>query len=327
MKRPFAKKSFTYVFFLVIIVFGAFGCTTKEITDTSPMLAVIEGQWWQVTGNPDLGKYTSENQEPVDFGIWQAADGTWQLWSCIRNTKCGGHTRLFYRWEGKNITDTNWEPKGIAMMSRPEYGEPKGGLQAPHVVLYKGKYWMAYGDWNNICLAVSEDGKNFERVLNKKKSAALFTEGPGVNTRDAMLLFTRGKWHCYYTAGPSKKGHVFCRTSKDLKHWSDSKIVAYGGIAGTGWASAECPHVVELTPGNYYLFRTQYYGPGAQTSLYFSRDPFNFGINDDSYYLCRFNMAAPEIVKVGQQYYVASLNLNLDGIRIAKLDWKTADSP
>ena len=63
---------------------------------------VIEGDWWQVASNPDLGKYNDPNQQPVDFAVWQARDGTWQLWSCIRNTKAPGHTRLFYRWEGKS---------------------------------------------------------------------------------------------------------------------------------------------------------------------------------------------------------------------------------
>ena len=46
----------------------------------------IEGEWWQISGNPDLGKFTTDRQQPVDFAIWQAADGTWQLWSCIRST-------------------------------------------------------------------------------------------------------------------------------------------------------------------------------------------------------------------------------------------------
>ena len=48
----------------------------------------------------------------MDFAIWQAEDGTWQLWSCIRQTKCGGKTRLFYRWEGKALTDADWTPRG-----------------------------------------------------------------------------------------------------------------------------------------------------------------------------------------------------------------------
>ena len=52
----------------------------------------IDGEWWSVADNPDLGECTTPRQEPVDFGVWQAADGTWQLWSCIRNTSCGDHT-------------------------------------------------------------------------------------------------------------------------------------------------------------------------------------------------------------------------------------------
>ncbi|MGA2914705.1 MAG: hypothetical protein ABSE89_01615 [Sedimentisphaerales bacterium] len=286
------------------------------------LMPVIDGQWRQIAGNPDLGQFTDSNQQPVDFAIWQAADGSWQLWSCIRGTKCDGHTRLFFRWEARHITDADWTPMGIAMMAEPEYGEPAGSLQAPHVVKHKNKYWLVYGDWNDICLAVSTDGKTFKRVLKKNNSAALFNEGgPEVNTRDPMLLRAKNKWFCYYTACPDKKGYVFCRTSSDLKKWSDSKIVAFGGSADAGWASAECPHVVELEKHDYYLFRTQFYGPGAQTSVYYSTDPLNFGINDDSHFVCKFNIAAPEIIKDGDQYYIAALNPNLDGIRIAKLKW------
>jgi hypothetical protein len=272
---------------------------------------VIDGEWRQVAGNPDLGKYTTDKQQPVDFAIWQAADGTWQIWSCIRETAIGGHTRLFHRWEGKNITDANWQPMGIVMMS------PANGLQAPYVIKHKNKYYMFYGDWKDIWLAESKDGKKFKDIKT------LFNEGgEKVNTRDPMIIQTKDKWLCYYTACPNEKGYVFCRTSDDLKNWSDSVVVAYGGKGGNYWASSECPHVVEPTPGNYYLFRTHYYGPGAKTSVYYSKNPFYFGIDDDSHLVCSFNLAAPEIVKVGQQYYIAALNLNLDGIRIAKLKWQ-----
>ena len=97
----------------------------------------IDGPWWQVAGNPMDHKYSTEKQEPVDFAVWQAADGSWQLWSCIRNTTAGGKdgkTRFFYGWEGKNLTDADWKPKGIAMEPDPSVGETPGGLQAPHVV-------------------------------------------------------------------------------------------------------------------------------------------------------------------------------------------------
>jgi len=29
----------------------------------------IEGQWWRISGNPDLGRFTTDRQQPVDFAI------------------------------------------------------------------------------------------------------------------------------------------------------------------------------------------------------------------------------------------------------------------
>ena len=304
----------------ILVLLNIFLLSAAKAAQTSDIyVPVVEGDWWQVAGNPDLGKYTDPNQQPVDFAVWQAEDGSWQLWSCIRNTKTPGHTRLFYRWEGRSLTDSNWATMGIAMMSDKKFGEPLNGLQAPHVVKWNGEYWMAYGDWDHICLAKSKNGKDFERVTGLGSSSAIFTEGSGNNPRDAMLLFTNGKWRCYYTAFPAGHGYDFCRTSDDLVHWSDSMVVAYGGKAGNNPYSAECPHVVEFKPGCYFLFRTQFYGPGAQTSVYRSTNPLNFGIDDDSYFVCKMNVAAPEIINHNGQYYIAALNLNLDGIRIAKL--------
>jgi len=47
-------------------------------------------------------------------------------------------------------------------------------------------------------------------------------------------------------------------------------LVAAGGQSGSGNFSAECPFVVELEPGQFYLFRTQIYDKNQQTSVYFS---------------------------------------------------------
>ncbi len=128
---------------------------------TKHQIPQIDGEWWPVTGNPDLGAYTRDKQQPVDFAIWQAADGTWQIWSCIRQTKCGGKTRLFYRWEGRQLTDSHWKPMGIAMEADPALGETQGGLQAPYVFKVKDLYHMVYGDWARICLATSADSPTF----------------------------------------------------------------------------------------------------------------------------------------------------------------------
>ncbi len=288
-------------------------------------MPTIEGPWWQVAGNPTDHKYATEKQEPVDFAVWQAADGTWQLWSCLRNTTAGGQgglTRFFYRWEGEHLTDTDWKPMGLAMDADPALGETPGGLQAPHVVRIGQTYHMLYGDWVHICHATSADGKTFTRVVGPDGRTGLFSEGRDVNTRDIMMLHHDGLWYGYYTCHPNRQGMVCARTTRDFTNWSDSTVVAFGGQAGTEFYSAECPHVVEPSPGQLYLFRTQSYVK-PKTSVYFSSDPMMFGINQDArYLLCTLPVAAPEIILHEGRYYIAALNEGrLDGIRIAKLKW------
>jgi len=287
------------------------------------LMPQIDSEWWQIAGNPDLGPLTSKEQQPVDFSIWQATDGTWQLWSCIRGTKCGGKTRLFFRWEGNDLTDKDWRPIGIAMQADPRLGETEGGLQAPHVVKVGDTYYMFYGDFKRICLAKSHKGKVFERVLNDKGQPDLFT-GPYENPRDPMVLVVGNRFYCYYTGQLEREsiGADFCRTSVDLRHWSDPVKVAAGGKSGSGMSSAECPYVVcREDLGLYYLFRTQRYGEHNMSTVYCSRDPLYFGVDDDQYRLGTLPIAAPEIVKYEGQYYIAALMPSLQGIRVVKLRW------
>ena len=286
----------------------------------------IASKWWQVAGNPDLGAYRTPEQQPVDFAVWQAADGTWQLWSCIRHTACGGQTRLLYRWEGADLLGANWQPKGIAMEARVDLGETAGGLQAPHVIKEDGVYTMFYGDWQRICLARSDDGKSFERVLGREGQPDLFS-GPYENSRDPMVLRIGGVFYCYYMghkehAEPASA--VFCRTSSDLLTWSDPVIVSSGGKAAgqTNWfgGDCECPFVVEMD-GVYCLFRNQRYGSDNLNTQYCSPDPLDFGVNDDRFCVGTLPVAAPEIIETEGRYYIASLLPSLKGIRIAELDW------
>ena len=299
----------------------------------------IEGDWWQVSGDPDLGKYTTEKQQPVDFAIWQAADGTWQLWSCIRATSYPGWTRLLYRWEAKQLTDRNWQPMGIAMTSDVKLGEVEGMLQAPYVMRYRDRYLMFYGTGDQIALATSPDGKTFQRRLLPDGTVGMFTDGFG--TRDPMTIRIKGTFYTYYSANPGtvfaagdstasnraslqlKPNADFVRTSTDLVHWSDAKKVAGGGEAGMGSSSAECPFVYyHAKSGYYYLFRTQHYGMNAETRVYRSKDPENFGTDDDRYLVETLAVAAPEIIESQGQLYIAALLPSLKGIQIAKLGWK-----
>jgi hypothetical protein len=317
-KIPGARLTF-------LMVLGAAAAQDLPTVPPGAIVPQIDGEWWTVAHNPDLGKFTSPEQQPVDFAIWQAKDGSWQLWSCIRHTKCGGATRLFYQWEGKRLTDSDWRPIGIAMQADPALGETAGGLQAPHVLRERDVFHMVYGDWERICRAESRDGKKFERVRNERGQPDLFT-GPYGNSRDPMLLKIGTLFHCYYTG--HKQGErfdcaVFCRTSSDLRRWSEPMAVSAGGTAaklGTPGLNAECPFVV-AKDGTYWLFRNMLYGVGERNVQYASTNPLCFGVGDDRDYVGHLAIAAPEVILHDGQYFVAALSTALDGIRIARLKW------
>ena len=317
---------------ILLISIFAFGITVYGNEKSGPVLVPqIDGQWWQVAGSPMEHKYATPKQQPVDFAVWQAADGTWQLWSCIRKTTAGGkggNTRFFYRWEGKNLTDTNWKPMGIAMDGDPSLGEAPGGLQAPHVVKIGRTYHMFYGDWMNICQATSKDGKKFKRLIRDNGKTGIFHEGNGEHARDPMILKVGESYHCYYTAhsmrSPAKyhRGVNYCRTSSDLQNWGSSQVVAEGSAYAKGPYCAECPHIVYLPESKqYYLFNTQRYGRRQHTTVFRSADPLSFGINDNSLEVTTLPVAAPEIILHNGQYYIASLMPSLKGIQIARLKW------
>ncbi len=292
------------------------------VASAAPAVPRISGDWWRIANSPDLGEFNSAQQQPVDFGIWPARDGTWQLWSCIRGTREPGNTRLFYRWEGARLTDVDWKPMGIAMHADPSLGETLGGLQAPFVVRDGERFVMFYGDWANICSQESRDGKVFTRHTAAEGSP-LFGHDAESNTRDPMVLRVGDTWICYYTANPEKRGRVLARTSTDLRKWGAEREVAGPGVAPRDLRySAECPFVVELAADEFYLFYTQVYGAKAHTTVRYSRDPFNFAADDTV--VAELPIAAPEIVQAGGEWFIAALRPDLKGIQIARLKWEPA---
>ncbi len=284
----------------------------------------LEGEWWTIAGNPDLGHYNDDNQQPLDFGIWQAVDGTWQMWSCVRRTRCGGRNRLFYRWQGEKLTDHDWKPMGIAMEADPNFGEYVGGLQAPYVFKHKGEYFMYYGDWVHICMAKSWDGKTFARILQADNLAGMFTDGHKASTRDPMVMAFRNTFYLYYTGVPYGEGAIYCRTSKDLYHWGESKIVSFGGRTGKGPSDAECPFVIYLPEEHcFYLLKAHpsKTGDEYETTVYRSPDPLDFGIDDDRCVVGTLPLEVGRIIFHDRLYYIAALNSDYTGMRMARLKW------
>ncbi|HEX6765238.1 MAG TPA: hypothetical protein VF103_07160 [Polyangiaceae bacterium] len=311
------------LFGLLLLACGETSPAHESGTPNEPsgLRPVVASDFWQIAASPDLGVYDNRPaQQPVDFGIWRAGDGTWQLWSCIRGANVEGGTRLFYRWEGVSLTQADWIPGGIALQSEPSLGELPGCLQAPHVVRIGNEWHMVYGDCEHICHAVSSDGKAFERVIQPSGVTGMFGEGPGQGTRDPMLFVAESEYRVYYTAG---EGVDYVRTSSDLASWSAPTVVARGGSAGIYCCAAECPFVIRpVAGGDFFLFRTQRYGEDAQTSIYRSKEPFDFGIDSDEFLIGTLPLAAPEIIELDGQWFIAALRADLQGIQIARLAWE-----
>ena len=90
----------------------------------------------------------------------------------------------------------------------------------------------------------------------------------------------------------------------------------------TNWHAGdiECPFVVKIDD-KYILFRNVLYGRNNLNFQYSSLNPLDFGDGHDNYMTGSLHVAAPEIVKEGDQYYIVSLKRRLDGMRVAKINF------
>jgi len=281
---------------------------------------VIDGHWWRVCTMPDLGELNGPDrrrQHIVDHGFIRARDGSWQLWACMRGTAVG---RLIYGWQGRSLEEGPWEPRGIVLRAREEYGEhasPEERIGAPFFAVFDDTYYCFYHS-SGIHAMTSEDGIHYTRRLDEKGRSLLYAGGG----RDVMMLKIGGRFFSYSTISTVardgwKRGFVNVRTSEDLEHWSDYTVVCEGGRAGNGPVSSESPFVVFLD-GFYYLFRAT--STDFKTYVYRSPDPYNFGVNDDSKLVAVFPIKAPEIIHHGDRWHVSDL-ADFQGIKLARLRW------
>jgi len=292
---------------------GGLGGFSKQVAAT-PVATTrvpvprIKGTYWQIAPHSPSG-YRWDNGDrdnACDFSIWQAADGTWQLVSCIRSTKSPGKTRLFYRWEGKRITDSLWTAKGIFAEADPNapYCEVRGRMQAPQVFRMNGKYYMIYNSAGAHLMA-SDDGKTFRRTPNATGKYQLFKCG-----RDIGLLDNRavdGRWYAYWV--DNKPGmHLTRSTGKDLLGtWEDRGHLYHPGFF-------ESPFVQPYR-GRYYLFVPNY--------VVVSDDPTDFDkpvltFMEDAKNVSK---AAAEILHdpKADKWYISGYG---KGIYVAEFEWR-----
>jgi hypothetical protein len=303
----------------------------------------LDGPFWLIGDNPDLGSLQGKTQQCVDHHMYQSPDDAWHLWGCIRHTAVG---RVLYHWEGNHLVQHHWRQTGEVLRADQEFGESLGNwrgeewIQSPFFVREGGILYMFYGGHSTgadekgtsvppedprtacqICLMTSTDGRTWERHEDGEGHSRVFS-GPGL-TRDPCLINIAGLWHIYY-AGYDKSSAdagIFMRTSLDLIHWSRWTLVHQDFRYGFGAWGTECPHVVKRG-GYYYLFRTEAYA-AAKTHVFRSEDPADFGIGDaKKHYVGPLAVAAPEIIvdAYGHEYISSSHDL-AGGIRMCKLKW------
>lgn len=290
-------------------------------------IPVPEDDAWCLGQMPDLGELAHpqpQRQDIVDHGFLHLDDGRWLLWGAIRHAR---HGHIICGWEGDCLERGPWTPTGIKLRAERQFGERvsdegKELICAPFFLRINGRYYCYYNS-EGIHLLESNDGRNYQRVLNADGHSRNHIGG-----RDPMVLKigdTYFAYSCVSTVSADGWGQSFVivRTSKEpvsmaSDAWSDYTIVAAGGRAGNGPVSAESPFVV-LLDGYYYLFRSS--SIDFHTYVYRSEDPYNFGVNDDSRLIARYPLKAPEIVEHDGQWYISDLG-DFSRLLMHRLRWE-----
>lgn len=220
--------------------------------------------------------------------------------------------------------------------------EGREWIQSPFVVKSDNLFYFFYGGHSTgldrfgqavppgdprvecqICLMTSADGRHWQRHRDEHGYSRLFA-GPG-EARDPCVLRVGDSWHLYYAgheSGDPLRPGIYLRTSTDLLHWSDPRLVHRDYRFGIGRWTHECPQVVQRG-GCFYLFRTEDYDH-ARTRVYWSEDPSDFGIDQAAgeKYLGLLPLAAPEvIVDEDGCEYITSCHDMVNGVQICRLAW------
>ncbi len=307
---------------LLLLVSLLTSCINSPQIKTAPV-PVIDGDFWRIGHAPDLDSLNGDDlsrQHVVDHGFVKDEEDNWHLWACMRGTRAG---RIFYGWTGQSLDDqVVWEQNGVVARADREWGERdtpgREQMQAPYFLKMDDTYYCFYNS-AGIRIMTSTDGKNYERPRFKENGNLLYDRGG----RDVMVMVDDSVYYAYSTISTVARddwlrGFVSLRTSTDLKRWSDYTVVSEGGRAGNGAVSAESPFVLKY--GEYYfLFRSS--SSSGSTYVYRSRDPYNFGVNNDEYLVAELPIWAPEIILENEQWYISDI-ADFQGVMLAKLRWE-----
>ncbi len=327
----------------LIILFLVAACCivlAEEVPET-PCLTDInaaENGWlsagWRIAASPSGYEWDNgDKDEVVDFTVFQAAGGTWQLIACVRKctfpvayeTGKNHRGRILFRWESDDLFASNWKETGIFRTTDDlPPGVPvknnKGMIQAPYVVKDNGLYYMIYNS-KDAHMLVSTNGKDWAHQADYSGNYTLFKMNGG---RDIMLVDNRdvdGKWYAVHT--PQTKGYdsrgyelVYRTAGNLLGPWSEALKMAKRDY----WQDVESPFIVRRN-GWYYLFLQDWVYAKQNITDYFDA-PFT---DLHSFNRMPRRGIAPEIISCQGQDYLAAYNTiktdPQEGIEIRPLHW------
>lgn len=308
---------------LSIVALGAWLTGSAAAASEAPPPR-IAGEWIRIATPPVLERYHKPGVQTVDFTIFQAADDTWQLISCVRGTAAPGKGRLLYRWESARLTDSDWQPRGIFQEADPTRGMAEGRIQAPHVVR-EGDTWWLFCNSKGAHAMTSPDGKAFTWATNRQ-GASRFFDMP----RDVMILDNRvidQRWYAFFTdirpgRYQERNNHtVSFRSTETLDGtWSDKVDVGVLIPADERdprytFAEAESPFV---------LRRGEWYYRWEQMSVYASRSLTDWRGATRTQLLKgrQHQFLAPEVVEDAGTFYLAAYrDHGKSGIFLVPLAW------
>ena len=305
------------------LLFGFFALIVSNADAASTGTALtprLDGPWIKLVGRPELERWATPKVEPVDFTVFQADDGRWQLIACVRHTSHPGKGRLLYRWSSDRLTATEWRGDGIFLESSDTMNHTEGLLQAPFHVHDGNRHHLFYNS-RGAHLLTSPDGL----AWTPHGDRAVFPMG-----RDVCILDDRaqsGRWIAYYTSpepgiNPATRDHTIrARTSTSLTGpWSEDAVEIPPRMPparGYTFVFAESP---------LFVYRQGYYYRFEQMHVFRSTDPLVWNDEPVANLLPQnpIRLLAPEIVShEGRDYLLAYQWLNNDerGVFLAPLAW------
>jgi hypothetical protein len=298
-----------------------------------PKKPFVYGDWETILDKHQIASQNISCGQVVDHCFFQDQTGTWQAWVQIRDTEIG---RVFTRWEQSNsFHSAPWTPRGICWKADHPAGESVGTsphedvIQAPYVLRDGAQYLLVYGggpiepgdETRQVCLGRSSDGISFVRERNADGFSRIAI-GPH-HAADAFLLKHNDEYLLYvgtqhFTVGNAQSA-VMIRKSRNLRDWSEPRVVHYGGTCGTHTHSSQSIFVCFLD-GYFYLFKMGW-SSDERTAVYRSTDPEHFGLGDDAL-IAVLNASAAEIINSNGQWYLSSLIIpDYSGVKVAPLKW------